>query len=426
MKTKSIIMGAIVVLVHLNNILAQSPVTIYTLKGTSLDEHTRSEYLSYQDKVNISADVQQTYPQATELNSPSATTTYNCHSYAWHISEGGSICTIAYYSGDTNESVYWTDGSYVETTESYASKISYTSDDHSAIQTSSQGIYISKWGNGPLMRHTRDYGPYDMSSRKYYKLNVQISGNTLSLCTNQERTFNSEVSIPGSTYSWSKTDALLDYVSGAGTTSYTVKGRSGSGAATVNLQMTTPSGEVASPNVPKYLWIGPPIVSYISGPYGSNPLSYYSMPTPDYGAGISYTWSLSPSGSLYYWMDHADVTLSNPGYYVLGAQASNSCGTTGWAYTYINYGGFLLSPNPASDEVTVSVNSNKSSEPDNSAISSSNYTISILNSSGVLCGQYQRSGSSFTLPISGLRDGQYYIKINNGKVESVKQLIVKH
>jgi hypothetical protein len=367
-----------------------------------------------------------------------STNYFNCHGYAWYDIEGHMsqsdllwINDVDQYGNPTNNVTKYYSGvdpSYTQvTTVTNHLRVSYYPRDHSAVTTQDQDSVISKWAYGPLVKHTLASCPfYPNSQIRYYRLIAGIEGSTTALCSNQQATFTSFTSIPGSTYSWSKTDALLDYVSGSGTTSYTVKGKSGSGAATVNLQMTTPSGEVASPNVPKYLWIGPPIVSYISGPYGSNPLSYYSMPTPDYGAGISYTWSLSPSGSLYYWMDHADVTLSDPGYYVLGTQASNSCGTTGWVYTYINYGGFLLSPNPASDEVTVTVNINKSSEQDNPAISSSNYTISIFNSSGVLCGQYKRSGSRFTLPISGLRDGQYYIKINNGKVESIKQLIVKH
>jgi hypothetical protein len=118
--------------------------------------------MSYQDKLDWSTWVALYYPQATEINAPSATTTYNCHSYAWNKSEGGPTCAVAYYADATNESIYWTDYSYIETTEPYTSKISYTSDDHSAIQTSTQGAYISKWGDLPLMRHARDYGIYNM------------------------------------------------------------------------------------------------------------------------------------------------------------------------------------------------------------------------------------------------------------------------
>jgi hypothetical protein len=155
MKTKIKIILLIFVLIELNQISAQTSTTIYTPRGSTVIAHIRPELMSYQDKLDLSADMVTYYPQATEQNSPSATTTYNCHSYAWHKSEGGSTCAVAFYAGATNESIYWTDYSYIETTEPYASKISYTSDDHSAKQTSTQGTYISKWGDWPLMQHAR-------------------------------------------------------------------------------------------------------------------------------------------------------------------------------------------------------------------------------------------------------------------------------
>lgn len=49
-------------------------------------------------------------------------------------------------------------------------KIHYYMSDHSAIvSTSVSGMYESKWGAGPLMRHAPNYGPYlNMDKRNYY------------------------------------------------------------------------------------------------------------------------------------------------------------------------------------------------------------------------------------------------------------------
>ena len=211
MRTRILLVIALLIyaLIRPGQIAAQTLTTIYTPKNQSVRAYYQIPEMGYQDKLNWSIEVDSIYPQATELNPPSATTSYNCHGYAWHVSEGGSNRWIGYYAGqDDDEDIYWTaqNPSYIETTEANASKISYYEDNHSAIQTSTQGIYISKWGEGPLMRHARGYGPedYEMDDRKYYKLNPGINGSSSELCVNQERTFTSNTSITGSTYSWTR------------------------------------------------------------------------------------------------------------------------------------------------------------------------------------------------------------------------------
>jgi hypothetical protein len=55
------------------------------------------------------------------------------------------------------------------TTSSYPIKIFYPSGDHSAVRSSVSGMYDSKWGSAPLMRHAPGYGPYsNMSNRQYF------------------------------------------------------------------------------------------------------------------------------------------------------------------------------------------------------------------------------------------------------------------
>lgn len=104
-----------------------------------------------------------------------ATYSYNCHSYAWHMTEGNSNdhVWLGYYS--TDEDVYWDDGSYYEVPESLATKVRYTNE-HSAVRLSNN-LYVSKWGPWPLVAHTPNnvpsgYGvPY-----KYYKRTPPITG----------------------------------------------------------------------------------------------------------------------------------------------------------------------------------------------------------------------------------------------------------
>lgn len=108
----------------------------------------------------------------------STTKKFNCHAYAWHITEGGANRWIGYYENNTDEHIYWQDGSYVEVTGTvpYPGKVSYTNDDHSAITTISSGYFISKWGDKVLARHAWNNCPYTSTNLKYYKLsNPDIS-----------------------------------------------------------------------------------------------------------------------------------------------------------------------------------------------------------------------------------------------------------
>ena len=113
-----------------------------------------------------------TFPNATFLDH--STRMYNCHSYAWNITDGGDlVCWLnsTTNNGSANLSKYWTNDYYGLTIESKARKIHYYNSDHSAVKSHTvSGLYESKWGSAPLMRHAPTYGPYlDMNSRNYYK-----------------------------------------------------------------------------------------------------------------------------------------------------------------------------------------------------------------------------------------------------------------
>jgi hypothetical protein len=105
-----------------------------------------------------------------------ASRTYNCHGYAWHVSEGGLPVWLR-----TNEALpeetptpqlqkYWEDGSYstpIPWNEGHATKLHYYLGDHSAITTKQTDWVILKWGRLALMRHRRDDAPYT-SGVHYY------------------------------------------------------------------------------------------------------------------------------------------------------------------------------------------------------------------------------------------------------------------
>ena len=146
---------------------------VYTTFGRAVEVESRSDYGF--DKEYWNWYYQTTYPQATYL--ATATQTYNCHFFAWHMSDGGSgVYWMNPGSNNNNISKYWTDAYYGQVSSTNAAKIHYYSSDHSAIVSSVSGMYESKWGPMPLMRHAPDYGPYpNMSNRNYYA-HIQYHG----------------------------------------------------------------------------------------------------------------------------------------------------------------------------------------------------------------------------------------------------------
>lgn len=116
------------------------------------DTYIVEESLTPADNVYMNSKLTIQYPNAQKLEE--ATSTYNCHAYAWHISEGGNRVWIGYYTA-TAEDIYWQDGSYIEVTNPIkGDKVVYVNDNHSAVTTSENGIVISKWGQWPLLKHS--------------------------------------------------------------------------------------------------------------------------------------------------------------------------------------------------------------------------------------------------------------------------------
>ncbi|MDR1200798.1 MAG: T9SS type A sorting domain-containing protein [Tannerellaceae bacterium] len=182
---------------------------VYTPNGTSVD------YLIFSEG-NIATIESQAADWISQrgwtdhvIKTAPATGEYNCHSYAWNMSEGGSTVWIsAFLNSDVfnlkdhystpptpqNIQKYWNDDSYVEVNyEDDAIKVWYgscwywNSDlgewenrcDHSAIRITTgthAGKYESKWGAWPRYIHPEDKSPYNSSNKKYYIRKPAITG----------------------------------------------------------------------------------------------------------------------------------------------------------------------------------------------------------------------------------------------------------
>lgn len=119
-----------------------------------------------------------TYPRAILLEDK--TTTYNCHAYAWLMSEGGERCEmhspLSYIDSGTP--------SYIPTSSNdlKGNKVIYFDGNnlpkHSAVVSTPSHYFISKWGtDGGLVKHLYyDCPYYDNVSLVYYKLTMEIMG----------------------------------------------------------------------------------------------------------------------------------------------------------------------------------------------------------------------------------------------------------
>lgn len=258
---------------------------------------------------------------------------------------------------------------------------------------------------------------------------ITIEGEA-TVCISPDKTFTFLNRPSGIDITWTQS-GNLEYVSGQGTDNYVVRASS-SGSGWV--QATLSSG--CSPTVPQYpVLVGSPTPSItaikVSGP--GEPTHYDFTAT--FYAGATYNWyvnnSFKSSGSnTFDWYFQCRQTSS------VKCNISTSCGTSSFSNSISKTGEcrslseFTLSPNPASETVTITKKvSGVSDAIDNTSISedvTTRYTIRIVDLYGALQYSALRSGDSFTFPVSGLKDGQYIVQLTDGKNTTSLSLIVKH
>lgn len=246
-----------------------------------------------------------------------ATASYNCHSYAWYRSEGGTgnwwinACPSFDYEDQgavptppTNISKYWDDGSYLETTESQATKVYYGSCwswntnltpnqwandcDHSAVRITSgsdAGKYESKWGRCGRYVHAYNHCIYYTGNRRYYKKNTTnpvISGST-TLCNGSTASYSSN--IWKTCYTWASSSNLS--VTGSGSSVSVKANQNGSGWISI---MNSGVTLVAYP-----IFVGPPTAPFTIGFWRSGLPAKYSFkvePAEIVGTPTSYVWEI--------------------------------------------------------------------------------------------------------------------------------------
>jgi hypothetical protein len=378
------------------------------------------------------------FPNATIISNSSQT--YNCHGYAWHMSNGGSTRWIGYYV-TTDEDIYWGDGSYVEVSGRVtpsATKVSYASSDHSAITTTDPNVFISKWGQWPLMRHSPTYTPYNSSNLKYYVSSAAIVTQSSPLCNTSALSV-SNLS-PSATVVWQSSNPSAVSVSSTGVTTR-LNNFNGNVTITANVNSGCGNSFTLSQNLNIGAGISSVFLTNIGATKTSSNKYFLTCRLP---IGIPY----SPAPTFKWYIDNVlrETTNSTDGWDFNASGACNSlhtlrveaflgCGVvlTNQQQFSVNCSGgsggaLAVYPNPTSNNLTISfendLNSTLSSSKAESVLSSE-FSVNLYDS----LNQKRKSGKSINsqivIDVSDLPKGFYFLRVNRADELIVRQILIE-
>ena len=283
-----------------------------------------------------------------------------------------------------------------------------------------------------------------------------ISGPTL-LCSSSNSTFTLSNRPAGSTVHWTKGN-YLEYVSGQGTDNYTVTPSDDGYGSWISATIYSNCDSIV---LPQYsIWAGSPGPGNIQGPDGLPTGCIVNYSINAQGDPTTYQWSMAgrilcPPNELWDYLygddTYSATVLAGCQSRYIGVTVGNQCGTT-YVGKYVdiddNYecngmkmlsdttineteinvnGNLVIYPNPASDNVQVSLAQNSAlSDAFSSQRGSNSYSVLLFNIYGTLVYSLKNTSCPFTLPLSGLKDGIYIINVSDKHNTYQLQLIVKH
>ncbi len=256
----------------------------------------------------------------------------------------------------------------------------------------------------------------------------------------------------GHTVSWNYS-AALTLVSASGNNATFNTGSTTSSSAWIEVTINNVS-DGTSLTLPQFdTWCGKPQVTnkkvdgsnYYTG-WQICPGDHYLSGTPTGGDAGTIAWTV-PYGIVYFagtnTLDFTFPSLASS--IAITARSSNTCGAgpnSSFYLTKKNWGcsksySMVVYPNPASDEVTITMNDNlplidytvsgnTAAITDSKANEPTTYTVSIYDDQSTLQSKVSRSGNSFSIPTVRLPNGTYILEVSDGKNSYQQQLIINH
>lgn len=203
----------------------------------------------------------------------------------------------------------------------------------------------------------------------------------------------------------------------------------GTGATTLSANVTTPCGSFT---LTKTISIGPPTISVSYSPSGPCNGTYqtWSLNATSPGSVSSWQWT-KDSSATGTWNIYSpsspstNVSVSGGGGGI-SVTATNSCGTSkngATIYSNCSATAIAASPNPTTDNVTITVVQSKDAASSKTA-KAMIYQLKVTDQSGNIKKQYKYSGvSNTTISLSGLMNGTYTIQAFDGTTWSSVKVI---
>ncbi len=365
------------------------------------------------------------------ISGPSST--YNCHSYAWHLSEGNS--EIVWIN---NPTAYWTStyGCFLENTEDYAVKIHYYDGDHSAIKSNVSGKYESKWGQFPLIRHYPNQVPYSYPSHRHYYYKPIITGPSM-LCFS-----GGSFSIPnvpaGASITWSSSAGIARtsaqgsnpctfIATNSGTTGWIGSSITYNGTTIQSKIKSTWLGGVPSPE----LYANNATLSgwdYYTVELNASDVFFYLAPDPAGFPIYPDTWDVEGDSYWYTNGSFLEFFPNTVGENIVAGYRHNACGFNG-TYFFIEVVNsksgegtedvsFKLNPNPTKEFVDITLSIPEEEKQDD------NYQVDFVNAYSRIVKQVKLNGTYNRINIQDLVPGYFVVMLRyNGKVYSNKLII---
>ncbi len=183
---------------------------------------------------------------------------------------------------------------------------------------------------------------------------------------------------------------------------------------------------------------------FYAWPFNTADVTFPNPNSFDTHGASSYAWSCSSGGGpaitwnqdqnlLGYRYAAGSFTPANE-YGIITVRAYNACGSQSAFQNILESSSdddiaFTLSPNPASDVVTVSIaqsaaGSQAASVPVGSSGTPVTYAVKVVDMSGIVYYASSNKGNKFTIPVSTLKPGNYMVVVTDGKKPSGRPLLI--
>jgi Zn-dependent metalloprotease len=330
---------------------------------------------------------------------------------------------------DAARLAYITEAHYLNSTANYAT-----------LRTQSITAAADTFGvnSAQLISATNAWYAVGVGNRFQYASNINVTGNFLICSSGAQYTVNNPP--PQTTITWTCSNNI-QRVSNQGTNPCTFQSLGGNGSGWIEATLTIGTSVTTLPR--KDVWVGRFESTVVTGQAAVCPgnLYTYTAQVPGgHNPNYSYSWTYPSNWIFYTQYDNVlrlQTPLYNPIYGTVRVAITNCWGTSGYSGITVYPGSgcpryFTIFPNPASDNITITLVDNSESISDttyhsqNVAESSTqnNFTVRIYNRHGSLISISKRSGTSFTVPLTNMRDGTYVIELSDGKSSSTQTLIV--